>query len=228
MNFLQLVQQLQLESGAGNAPITNVSSQIGEGRRLVDWISSANLRIQSMYVDWKYLRSELPDTYQTGIGQQDYAPPDDLNYWNKKSFIVDDIDIPAFEFRPRIDRLNRNDDTDEGRPNTVAVLDNNQLRFYPTPDDAYVVEAEYWVRPIDLDPTATDANSQISLIPEQFHWLIVWEGLRYYANYENAEDSKAQAMEGIALWQPKLEAHQLRGSQDGTVADENVIVIRAV
>jgi hypothetical protein len=224
MNFLQLVNQLQFESGAGNAPLTSVIGQTGETKRLVDWVRQANIRIQTMYVDWKFLRSQLEPTFITGIGMQDYAAPDDLNYWNMKSFVLDDIDIRATEYHPIDDRFQSNT---IGRPDKVSVLDDNQLRFWPVPDGGYLVEAEYFIKPVDLDPMVVDANSQISLIPEQFHWVIVYDALRYYANYENAPEIMNQAREGIALWMPRLEAHQLRGSQVGTIADGNEIVIRA-
>ncbi len=225
MNFLELVRALQFESGAGNAPVGTVVGQVGEAKRLVDWIRQANYRIQTMYVDWKFLRSQLLPTFLTGIGEQDYAPPDDLNWWNTKSFKIDGIIIPVDEFRPE---LYLDDLPTDGRPSRATILDNNFLRVDPTPDDAYRIEAEYFIRPVDLDPDLVDANLQISLIPEQFHWLLVYEGLRYYANYENSQDSKTQAMEGIQLWMPRLEAHQLRGSQPGSIADGNEIVIRAV
>lgn len=224
MNFLQLVNQLQFESGAGNAPLTTVIGVSGESKRLVDWVRQANMRIQTMYVDWKFLRSQLEPTFITGIGIQDYAAPEDHNYWNLKSFVIDDIDVSAVEFHPLTDRFQR---TGTGRPDKVVILDNNQLRLWPVPDAGYLVEAEYFIKPVDLDPEDTDANAQLSLIPEQFHWLIVYDALRYYANYENAPEIMNQAREGIALWMPRLEAHQLRGSQVGTIADGNEIVIRA-
>lgn len=224
MNFLQLVNQLQFESGAGNAPLQTVVGQTGESLRLVDWIRQANMRIQTMYVDWKFLRSQLLPTFITGIGVQDYAAPEDHNYWNMTSFVIDDIDVPAVEFHPITDRF---EVTGTGRPDKVVILDDNKLRVWPIPDAGYQIEAEYFIQPVDLDPTASDPNTQISLIPEQFHWLIIYDALRYYANYENAAEIMNQAREGIALWMPKLEAHQLRGSQAGTIADGNEIVIRA-
>lgn len=225
MTFLELVRALQFESGAGNAPIGTVVGQVGESKRLVDWIRQANYRIQTMYVDWKFLRSELLPTFLTGIGERDYAPPDDLNWWNKKSFKLDDNILTVDEYRPE---FYPDFAVPTGRPSRATVLDNNFLRFNAIPDAAYLVEAEYFIRPVDLDPDLVDANLQISLIPEQFHWLLVYEGLRYYANYENSQDAKTQALEGIELWMPRLEAHQLRGSQPGSIADGNEIVIRAV
>lgn len=70
MNFLGLVQRLRQEAGAsGTGPLT-VAGQSGELQRLVNWTNDAWLDIQSLKLDWDWMRSSF--AFQTVAGQAIY------------------------------------------------------------------------------------------------------------------------------------------------------------
>src|SRR5882762_4723038 len=95
--FLQLVGDLFREVGAaGLAPVTTVNQQ-GEALRLVNYIHDAELDIQNLWVDWKWLRKTLTcytgvSGDQTGIyttqGGSISAYPLDLAEWDYPTFQI--------------------------------------------------------------------------------------------------------------------------------------------
>lgn len=219
MNFLQLVQALQEESGSGGQTISSLANVTGESLRLKNWIRRANLAIQSQWVDWKFLWVEGA-SITTGAGTQDYAAPaSTVNVWDRKSFKVDgewmepllEYDATTFPISPG-----------SGKPTQAYLLPSRQLRMEPTPNAAYTVTADYWRTPADL----TD-NSDVSLIPEPFRMVIVYQALMYYANWERAEEAKQHAREGLELWYPMLQARELPNHQRGTVSNGNDIQVVA-
>lgn len=219
MNFLELVQALQEESGSGSATISTIVGVTGETLRLRNWISRANHTIQTRYADWRFLYAEA-STIVTGIGTADYALPSTLNLLNKRSFKRDGVTLDdVYEYK-----VEDFPTASTGTPHDVYLLQGGNIRLWPTPDAAYTITYDYWTTPVALD--ATD-NTDVSIIPAQFHPTIVYLALSYYANYEDAKEIKVQAQEGLLEWMPRLEAHQLSGHQEGSVADNNEIVIIA-
>src|SRR6266404_8426396 len=98
--FLALVQDLYREVGAaGGAPanaIPTIVGATGEILRLVNYVHDAELEIQNLWVDWKWLRKTL--TFYTGAQDQTgiyttqngsvSAFPTDLAEWDWESFFI--------------------------------------------------------------------------------------------------------------------------------------------
>src|ERR1700683_3935938 len=98
--FLQLVQDLYREVGAaGGTPTTAIPTTVGvtgEILRLVNYVHDAELEIQNIWVDWKWLRKTL--TFYTGTQNQTgifttqngavSATPTDLAEWDWESFFI--------------------------------------------------------------------------------------------------------------------------------------------
>jgi hypothetical protein len=220
MNLLQLVQALQEESGSGNQRITSIASAAGETLRLVNWIIRADLSLQSRFWDWRFLWAEAASPITTGTGTSTYAAPSDLKVWNRDSFYLDGqwiSDVRDYDVRdfPR--------DGAQGVPSTIFIMPNNQIRLYPTPDDAYSLMFEYYRKPVEMPI----ANTSESIIPHHFSYAIVYLALSYYATFENAQDAMAKAQQGIAEWLPKLEADQLPNHIGGTQSNGYDFAIRA-
>ena len=57
MNYLELCRRARRECGIAGAETdpTAVTSQVGEYRRLVDWVSEAWTEIQGRHTDWRWL-----------------------------------------------------------------------------------------------------------------------------------------------------------------------------
>jgi hypothetical protein len=220
MNLLQMVQALQEESGSGNQRITSIANATGETLRLVNWIIRADLVIQSKFWDWKFLWRESTQPLTTGAGTATYAGPADLKVWNRKGFYLDDqwiADVQDF------DSLNFPRGLSAGQPSAIYIMPNNQIRFSPTPDDAYDLTYEYYRTPYEMPI----ANASEPLIPAHFRYAIVFLALSYYATFENAPDAMSKAQQGIAEWMPKLEADQLPNHLGGTQSNGYDFAIRA-
>jgi hypothetical protein len=212
VTFLELVQSLQSESGAGSASIATVVGATKEALRLRNWVRRADLWIQSRYADWKFLWVEDYE-FTTGSGTRDYAGPENLNVWDPKSFRLAGERLPALR---DYDAATHPAEA-SGTPQFLYLLPSNRLRLVPTPNAAFIVTGDYWRRPVELD---VENDTSESVIPEQFHPLIVYVALGYYANFEGAGEIKKQAEEGVSYWLPALEAHQLVGHQRGSLSTD--------
>src|SRR6478752_6959334 len=67
MTFLELVQELHGECGAAGRAPTTVVGVTGEAARLVRWIKKANLAVQDLWENWKFLRCEYSATLTAGV-----------------------------------------------------------------------------------------------------------------------------------------------------------------
>lgn len=220
MDFLTLVQALQEESGSGGSAITTIVGATGETLRLRNWIARADLAIQAQFTDWKFLHVE-DDSTTTGSGTADYAAPSDLRAWDRDSFRVEASLVDrAVEWNIRDYPL----PTSSGQPSEIFILPDNQLRVHPVPDGAYTILGNYWKKPVQLDSTDDTDTPQI---PTEFHPLIVYVALSYYANWEQAPEIKRQAQEGYDFWWPLLVASQAPHHSEGTMSSGNNIVITA-
>jgi hypothetical protein len=119
--------------------------------------------------------------------------PSNLKYWDFKTFKIiepgetDKNPLAAIEYdKVKGDIL----DTSEDIPWRVIVMPDNDLLFEPVPDDAYTIEADYYDK-----PTLLAANADISLIPEEFHQVIIGRAMILYANFESAPEIKDQGEE---------------------------------
>lgn len=223
MTYLELVKALQEESGSGSSSIATLVGVSGEPLRLRNWIDTANLTIQSQWVDWKFLWNEAtPIT--TGVDSSDYVGPEDLNVWDKQSFRIDGVPVPKTSVQEYLVKdfpvTNAT-----GKPNRIFIMPNNQLRVYPTPDAAYTVTANYWRTPLSLK-LDTDIDNATPLIPPQFHRVVINMALQLLGTWENAPEIVQTGREGLDLWWPLLVAHQAPEHQEGTMSSGNDLVIR--
>jgi hypothetical protein len=202
---LELVQQLHRDCGALGAEPTSVIDQVGEAKRLVNWIKQADNYVQLKWVNWKFLRQEYSQATTATIAT--LTKPANLKYWDFKTFKIiepgetDKNPFEAIEYdKVKADIL----DTTEDIPWRAIVMPNNDLRLEPVPDDAYTIEADYYDK-----PTLLAANADVSLIPEEFHQVIIGRAMILYANFENAPEIKDQGEEIYVEQLALLENDQL-------------------
>jgi hypothetical protein len=246
-SYLQLVQSLFYEVGAaGFAPTTTVG-QTGEARRLVNYVHDAELEIQNLWVDWKWLRKSLTaftglSGDQTGIyttlGGGTSAFPLDLAEWDFKTFFIYPAGstvpqpMPTFEWQEVRDEVF--DVTDFTQPWRVIIMPDNTLRFDLIPDQSYKITCEYRTLPYDLK-----ADVDVSNIPARFANRIIVEWARMkYGHFENAAEQVEAArwqiyggMNDQGVFQtgllPQLENDQLPNSKNARLQQGNNIVIGA-
>jgi len=205
--FLELVQALHNGVGAAGVAPATVTGQQGEAQRLVNWVRGADSFVQLKYVNWKYLRNEFDTTNTTTQGVATLAQPTGTRYWDEKTFTI--IEPGGTEKYPinsvEYDKIKRNVlDTTEGYPGTVIIMPDQSLKFEPVPDGIYTINADYYVR-----PTLLAADSDISLIPEEFHDVILGRAMILYANFESAPEIKDQGEEIYVEQLALLENDQL-------------------
>jgi hypothetical protein len=186
VTFLELVQALHTDVGAaGNAPAA-VTSQRGENARLVKWIQDADWYIQSLFTRWKFLRTAW--SHNTVAATYTVTKPAALKQWDFETFMYDESPLEVVEYHKV--RSEFFDTTITGPPSRIVVMPDKSLRIEPVPDAVYTITADYYAT-----PTRLAANADVSDIPEEFHMAILGRAMILYANYEGAQEIKAQGSE---------------------------------
>ena len=198
MNYLQLVRQLRQECGvSGNPPVT-VAGQVGEIKRLVDWINTAWLEIQGKSDDWGFMRKDFSFGLVPGVGDYtvDGAPGvgaglTDLRYWHRDTLRIFDTTIGTDDEQFLVEweymvfrNTYRFQAQVQGRPVVFAVNPKGKaLMFGSVPDRDYTVTGEYQSVPV---PLVNDTDEPE--LPEHLHMLIVYKAMQYYGYYEAASE----------------------------------------
>ena len=210
--YLKLVQDLHAEVGAAGVAPTTVVSQTGEALRLVNWVRRADQYVQLKWVNWKFLRQTFTTANTTTASVATLAKPANLKSWDFKTFTIiepgetDKNPLGSIEY----DKIKREIlDTSEDIPSRVIVMPDNSLLFEPIPDAVYTINADYWDKPTLL---AADAN--VSLIPVEFHEVILGRAMILYANHENAPEIKDQGAEIYVEQLALLENSQLPNQEE--------------
>lgn len=226
MTFLELVQDLHYESGAAGTAPSSVVSQSGQARRMVNWIKQANLDVQNLWLNWKFLRGA--DSRALTPASNTLAVPSDFaeGWWDTNTFRI----VPSGETTEQFilaaqyeDVKDEILDTSSGTPWRVTIMPDNSLRFEGTPDAADTFKGDYYRGP-DEDELAE--NTDESSIPSRFHRVILGRALILYANYESAPEAKIQGQEIFEDYLARLENHQLPNRDHARYRTGAEIVVR--
>lgn len=222
MNFLQLTQRLRQECGvAGTGPVTT-AGQIGQAKKLVDWINTAWLEIQGLHNTWNWMRK--PFSWVTVAGTGDYLPSaltntltgqpmTDLRYWYKDTFraqrqsigVQDEQWLVEWEYNVFRNTYRFNVQVN-GRP--VVFAENPQgkaILLGQKPDDVYIITGEYQKRAYSL---ALDAD--VPDIPEEYHMMLVYKAMQYYGLFEAASEVLQRGQLQYQALLTQLEREQLQ------------------
>ncbi len=215
MNFLQLCQAVVDEVGlSGN--ITSVVNQGGDFGRIVRFVRSSTTQLEGRWINWRFNYGTY--TFQTTEGIRLYTAPTSLRVrkWDKNRAYLDQLEIPTYYADDAIDY--RRDPIAEdyiGQPDMLIIERDNTIRTIGTPDRVYDVEIGYYRM-----ATILNENTDVPAIPEQFREIIVQDAIRRYANYDEAPELKAQAIEQVygvnGSWaqpEPGSWLHQLQADQ---------------
>jgi len=210
--YLELVSQLHTDVGAAGVAPTTVVGNLGEAKRLADWVRDADLYIQKLWVTWRFLWDQFDASNTTTASVNALAAPANLNFWDFKTFKIiepgetDQNPLGVVEYdKIKSDIL----DTSEDIPSRAIVMPDNSLQFEPIPDAVYTILADYYVK-----PTPLAANVNVSAIPEEYHQAILGRAMILYANYENAPEIKDQGLEIYTEQLARLENHQLPNQEN--------------
>jgi hypothetical protein len=194
MKLLQLVNQARVECGVSGPALTTAQSQVGESGRMVAWVQQAWIDIQTSKEDWMFLRQ--PFTFNTVGAQWQYTATDagltDFGNWKRDSFRASSVGqnykdeqllnyMEWTTYRNLYRYANMRNTT--ARPVVVSITPEKDLAFGSTPDQAYVIDGEYYTQPVSLS-----ADTDSPAIPARFHMAIVYRAMMYYAGYEAAPE----------------------------------------
>ena len=197
MTLLDLVNRLRIECGISGSDLTSLSGQGRETSRLRNWIIQADLEIQQMFHDWRFLRTDV--SFQTVASQSSYAPDaspvslTDFAEWKPDSFRVyltssgvggetflgDAMDYDSF----RDYWLFNTRRTAYARPIVCSIGPDKKLWLGPGPNDIYTVVGEYYKA-----PTAMSADSDTTVIPSRFQMVVVYKAMMRYGAHESAPE----------------------------------------
>lgn len=214
MTFLEMVQQLHRDVGAAGVVPATVDSQTGEALQLVNWIIRSDNIVQSMWHNWKFLRTAW--AVNTTAAQQAVTSPTDLNRWDYSTFMLapigsavyDPIQVVEYEEVKR--EFFSTATADDSTPDRIVVMPDNTLNFDPVPDGMYPFKADYF-----RTPTLLAANDDNSAIPLEFRYpVIVGRAMVLYGNHENAPEILDQGNQLYSSMLPRLESLQLPNKMD--------------
>ena len=197
MTYLELCVRLVQEARISGTGPVSVIGQTGEMLLVTQWINTALQNLWGKYGQWQFARFDF--SFPTISGVSTYpstaAVPDLLRWitddtesmrcWRTSIGSTDErylIPISWDDFRDV--RLFSTSRTQTGTPLEYAVKPNNDLIFWPIPDDTYTISGEFY-----CSVTSLVNNSDVPAFPADFHMLIVWEALRLTGAYQKSPEN---------------------------------------
>lgn len=214
MTFLELCQRLRSEAGiAGSGPSSTINQQ-NELGRLVNWVQDAYVDIQEKHDQWGFLRSEFTLPLTSGTSHYSSTLVGAVSAWKAPShhdgfrcYLGTTDDEQWLNFIPYDDfkglRLRGANRTVTGRPQDYSVSPTLELIVWPTPDDSYLIDGEYFKQ---ASRFVNDADSPVF---DDYHMAIVWNALMKYASYSAEPSLYAHAQKEYGRLINKLELKYL-------------------
>jgi hypothetical protein len=209
--YIELCQDMARDVGIPGTGPSTVTPTPEEEKDVVRYIKDADQDIQSMWFNWDFLWAENSATTESGTST--ITSPTDLAQWNIDSVVY----APTSEgWQPLqfVPWLQYKEDYKygtiaTGTPEFFIVKPTNVMDLYPTPDAATTLTSEYWVT-----PTVLSASTDISVIPERFHRIIIARAKIYYGEQNDASEVLSGSITEFTDLLLKLESDQLPGQRN--------------
>lgn len=209
MTFLDLCRLLRQEAGiAGDGP-NSTSGQTGPYKKVVDWVRRAYASVQTARQDWDFLWFE--DSFALPIGSREVAMRDiDLRF---KSVVRDSVRIQTLAGQTlpvdfvSYERFKEKYLTSSpfGLPCEYTITPNRKIKFSSAPDFDAVVYLEG-----HLSPHEFSANTDQPVFDAEFHEIILYRALMYYAANEEAGNIYQDAKANFDEMYKRMELHYLQ------------------
>lgn len=221
--YLELCRRFVGEYGiaGGTGPSTTVS-QTGELGRVCRWIADAELYVNVLWTDWRFLWRQYSETLTIGsstapIHSVSTEPVREYDirtfYLNKDqdSYIkLDYVEWSDFNGMYNVGaRSNQPPNVITMRPDRVLELD------YPA-DAAYTLTADFYV-----SPTRMSADTDEPMMPEEFERIIIARAAIMYGNKEDAPEIISGAEAEYLDMLEKLEANQLPSAREQRMSESD-------
>jgi hypothetical protein len=190
MTFLQLINAARQRAGVKKAALTTVVAATGMDADLVMWVQDAWRDLQRESENW-WFRQKLDQTLAMVASTDEYAMPTGLIALNWRTvtcyFTASGTDESNVEYVPYEDwRMAKDTVTSsEGRPIMITEKPDGVLAVWPVPDKIYTIRFD---GVYDVDEMTADADTPgdtisggTQLLPDRFHYCIVWDAVARYA-----------------------------------------------
>lgn len=196
MNFLQLVQRLVREAGMPRPGPANVASSTNvEWQNAIDWIADADVEIQLLKDQWRFMWAEFE--FQTVAGTANYTEAQVLanltagtlvKHFDKDSgrYFLTAQGQNGEQYMTYREWDNFRDiwkfgpsRTAQGQPQEWSFSPDRQVHLAQVPNDIYTVRGQVFRQPLRMA-----ANADVPRYPEKYHMLCVWWALVNYAGLE--------------------------------------------
>jgi hypothetical protein len=219
LNYLQLVQRLHKESGAGGDAPVAVTALSGEAERLANWVNNSYQDIQNKNTNWRFMWAEF--SFNTVATQGDYVPAAVLV--NNPGLELARFD--RFSFRYYLASAGVNSEqhmrfrdyqlfrdiwrfgaarTAPGAPLYWTQAPDRDVLLAQIPDAIYTIVGQFYRRPALLA-----VNTDTPIFPEEFHMAIVWWALIKYAGFEEKSAVYTNAQNQLGLVMTPMELQEL-------------------
>tara|TARA_Y100001951_G_C11265867_1_gene255475 strand:- start:562 stop:1248 length:687 start_codon:yes stop_codon:yes gene_type:complete len=212
MTFLELCQTVRQEVGISGTGPSTVVGQEGQLKVIVDFVAEADYQIQALWHDWNFLWAQYSSTLSTGTRAPATTKPTDLGNWDMRSFYLDyttddSISLSTLSYVEWRADFRQGVATNDS-PTYVVVQPDSSLIVDPPPDKAYTITADYW-----KTPTKMTANTDESVIPSQYHRIIVARAKTMWAEREEAPEILLGSSAEYQDLLDKLESQSLPGQR---------------
>lgn len=187
MNFLSLSQRLRQECGGTGTGPASVSNQVGEDKQFVDWTNRAYREIQQDRTDWGWLWAQ--GSKSIGVGESLHSllsSKIDTSSVRIDGGLIQYVPYQQWSYFTLSD----------GKPSAFTLTPARELKFNTLPDAVYTLTYDYY-----KNTQLMVNNTDVPLIPEEYHMLVVYKAMQYYGFYENAGEI---IQSGVARYEDML------------------------
>ena len=188
MNYLQLCNEIVYELGLQNGSgLTTTVGQTGELNNVTRWIRDAALYVDNLWLDWRYLWNQYSEPVAANANVLP-APTTMPRLWDINSIYYQPQSGGLWQQLPYMTRERMRLQYDPlnavaNPPSVFTIQPNNTLVLNCPTDQAYNFVGEFWQQPVAL---ALDTD--VPLMPANYHRIIVARAAVMYGNREDAPE----------------------------------------
>lgn len=192
--FLQLASALRQEVMASGTGPTAVTGQVGELKRIVDWVATADEEIQQEHDEWKFMVGSFAINTVADTGSYAAAvfvtPVTDLRDFRKETLkiylsatgVSDETKLRFIDYQTWYETYNTGAQT-SSRPVHFTIGNDMSIKLGPAPNAVYRVSGDYQ-KSVDTMTVNTDTPNY----PSEFHMLPVYLGMMKYGRSTGAAE----------------------------------------
>lgn len=228
MNYIKLCQAFVAELGisGGTGPSSTTGNTDPDLVNVVNWIAQANDYINNLHLDWDFLWVRFVGALSVGVDQAPLPTGTAmkvrvidqlsafLNFGTAQPTRLTWLNYQVARRRWMFQKTANRPTFFTRRPDGVI-----ELNYLPTLADA--IQYDYWGVPSVLNDGSGAQDSNVPLLPADFHRIILVRAKLMYAEHEDAPEVMSGAAAEYKDLLEKLEAAYWPGNEAATMAHSN-------